>query len=116
MNLGGVLESFASAYVVTRRTRGTTARGRPVAGTEESVTLRLVVLPLSAEEVVRLPEEVRTTDARRVYSASPLRVLDEANEADRIAIGDEVFEVTEVADRSGLGGYFRAIAVKRGRV
>lgn len=115
MDLSSVIESFASTYTVTRSSASAYgADGRLDAGTTSTLTVRAVVQPVTGRDLKRLPEGLRTDDVRQVFTATELKTQGAGQDPDSIAIGGEDYEVQTVERWADLGGYWRAIVMRKG--
>lgn len=90
--------------------------GLPVTGTESNILAVASVQPLTANEVLQLPEHRRTRESVKMYLSTLVRTSDEKNQlpADRIRHDGKIFEVHSVANWN-IGTdlpHFKAVCVK----
>ena len=110
-------EQFAS---VTRKRRaaGELHEGTWHEGNVTSSTITASVQPVSGQDLRRLPEGTRTTDAVRIFSEDELRVGNETDRTppDRVVYLGEEYEVTSVQRWSmGQLDHYDAMAVRAER-
>lgn len=116
MNLAGlsaVLDAFVTGmYTVTRRAAMTVGSdGRATATDPPTVlSVQAAVVPLSGQDLQRLPEGSRIAERRKLY----LRTLLKAGAApDIVSVGGRDYEVESVMDWTGYGSDFFEIIVVR---
>lgn len=90
--------------------------GYPVIGPESVLTAVASIQPLTANEVLQLPEHRRTRESLKMYLVEPVRTTDEKNQlpADRILHEGKTYEVHAVSNWS-IGTdlpHYKAICVK----
>lgn len=117
-NLASTIERLGGARVRVTRPGAPTldGHGRAVDGRESVVTVEACVQPLSGRELLRLPEGLRTRETVAVYSPVELRTANASTGAlaDQVHHAGGVFEVELVEAWGHLGGYWRAVAARRG--
>jgi hypothetical protein len=99
MDVAGLIASFATGtYTVTRTARGSITRGKTASGTTSTTTITAAVWPAAGNDLKRLPENRRATEAMNIMTATLLYVGGQGSsyEADQIAIGSESYEVSDV--------------------
>lgn len=103
------------AYQVKRKGTGDYFDGRYSPGDETTLTVTAVVHPVSGRERVVLPEGIRNRETVAVYTTEALRTDDapDGAGADILVYGGREFTVVTVEDWSALGGFWKALAVKR---
>jgi len=92
-----------TAKVILSRVDGPAARGndgRAIPPTRTESTISATIQPVRNRMVI-LPEGYSSSDARRMFSRTELRTVDQYNEtgADRITVGGETFQVQSVKPR-----------------
>jgi hypothetical protein len=117
MNLGSIVDSFATSYklTVTRRAARTVVNGVYVPGDEETFTLRpAVVYPASGRQLALLPEGQRTSEAVTIFTKCQLRgAKDPAGYApDRVTYRGTIYEIQLAGDWAAPGGYYHSLGVK----
>jgi hypothetical protein len=112
-----ILPRFRTAITVKRKAAGTYTKGLYTpAPTETTIAIaNASVQPLDAEEMLLLPEGIRTRQAIKVYSPELLRTADANEEADRVVYLGEMFEVHSVEDWDDHGRFWKATCVKAGQ-
>ncbi len=106
-------------YSVKRQAAPTIVNGLAVVDpAPQTISIQGCLQPASKVDLQRLPEGRRTTDMRAFYSPSQLYVQSDANAADLVTVGDDVFEVSECeAWGSGMeSSYWRAVLLRAGRL
>jgi len=108
-------------YTVTRHAASSYVSGRWVAGSTSELTVRASIQPATADQLQRLPEALRTKEARAVFSTTKLLTANESTggKADLVSIDGEDFEVQEVKDWGECYGpelaHWECIAVRADR-
>ena len=99
MNVAGLIASFATGtYTVTRTTARSLVRGKGTAGTSSSVTITGSAWPAKADDLMRLPEGRRASEALNLMTTTELYVGGQgsAYDADTVSIRGESWEVSAV--------------------
>jgi hypothetical protein len=99
VDVAGLIASFATGtYTVTRTARGSITRGKTADGTTSSVSITAAVWPAVGNDLKRLPENRRTSEAVNLMTSTLLYVGGQgsAYEADKVAIGSESYEISDV--------------------
>jgi len=115
-NLSETVHAFASGtYLVTRTTQGEYVKGRAGPTTTTNFSTPLSVQPMSGQELLRLPEGMRTRETLVAFSPVPLYPVTDTVVPDVVTVKGKKYEVTTVDDWSSLGGYWRATLVRAER-
>jgi hypothetical protein len=115
-NMAPTVQGFATGtYTVRRQDPPTFVKGRQVAGGVVELQIRMVIAPLSGDELQRLPEGTRQEDKITIVSTQALRTDSVSGVADKIEYGGYDFEVDQVADWSALGGFWKCQATRAGK-
>ncbi len=99
MNIASLIASFVTGtYTVTRTaTPDTDNRGRALPGVETTFTITASVVPVSGNELLRIPEGRRENDTRALITATLLTVgTGTTYEADTVSIDSIDWEVSHV--------------------
>lgn len=115
MSLADVVLHLASGtYTVTRQTGGSYVNGIWTPGGSSTFSIVASIQPTSGEDLVRLPEGVRTRELVTVFTPTELQVKNApaGTEADRIAYKGASYEVQTVEKWDEQGGFYRAVAAK----
>ena len=100
------------ALTVTRTAAGTTLKGRYTPGATSTVTLAVgtfIVQPMGARDLLRLPEGLRTSEAKKLWSTVELKV---EPDPDVVTYGGRSYQVHALTDWSYAAGYFEYGLVK----
>ena len=102
---------------VRRRTQGTRVKGRAVEDPEGFFTVRAVIQPAKAEDLERLPEGTKTTDARVFHTETKLRVgsAPDGPPPDVVEDCGERWEIHDAAPWAEFGDFYRAVGLKEGQ-
>ena len=118
MNLSGTILRLArrarlQTFTVTRFGLTTYDHGRAIDPVVSTFTIQALIQPAGLNEVIRLPEGERSRKTIAIYTPTPLHHA-RANDApsDRIAYGDELFEVSSIDEWDVIAGYIKALATK----
>lgn len=116
MSLSLITSLMTETIEITRRGSAQFVDGEPVFGPEEVSTAVASVQPMTANEILQLPEHLRTRETLKVYTLAPLRPADEKNQlpADRVEHDGKTFEVHGVWNWT-IGTdlpHYKAICVK----
>lgn len=99
-----------------RRTGGTRTAGRWTPGSAVDTTIRGSVQPLGGRDRLVLPEGLRQSVGKKVYTAvrGDLRAADQATglEGDEVVIDGEVYTVVHVDNEHPLIGHDRAFLLR----
>ena len=99
MNVASLIASFSTGtYTVTRTARGSTVKGKTAAGTTSTVSVVAAAWPATGDDLKRLPEGRRTSEALNLMTATELYAggQGDAYEADTVSIRGESWEVSDV--------------------
>lgn len=99
MNVSGLMASFATGtYTVTRTAHGSVVAGKTVAGTTTSVSVSAAIWPANNNDLMRLPENRRTTDAIALMTSSQIYIGGQGttHEADKISYLGETWEAADI--------------------
>ena len=110
MNFGDILQDpeLATEFILTRSQETVNDKGRAeFTNTDTPVTG--VILPATAKQIERLPEERRSSETLAVYSPKLLTEGGETLAADVIAWGGDTYEVQSVKDYMQLAGFCEAL-------
>jgi hypothetical protein len=79
--------------------------------------VRAVVQPVKPEELEHLEEGRRTKGAIKIFCIEELKTADveDQTQPDQVVWKDEEYQVEEVKNWSDYGGYYQAIAIKKGQ-
>ena len=86
--------------------------GEFVPGTKTEIAIEAIVLPMSGEEVLSLPEGLRVENLRKFISETEIRAVQEGDDptpSDRILFDGGEWRVESVSD---WGGYFEAVCAE----
>jgi hypothetical protein len=72
------------------------------------------VQPVNGRELQRLPEGLRTSEVRKLYTATQLKTQGAAQDPDLIQIDGDSWEVQTVERWDILGGYWKVLVSKVG--
>lgn len=111
-----VARSATGTYTVRRRPPPTYVKGKAVPSAETTFTIRAAIAPLTGRDLERLIEGTRVEDLIQIVTTSELQTDSVSGEADRIEFGGYFFEVEEVGDWRPLGGFWRCVARRAGKV
>lgn len=107
---------FTSVTLLRYAAGGYDSHGRPVAGTETSVSITAAVQPGGMKELMSLEEGDRTKDTIAVWSQDPIYTLDEVQgrKADRISWDGSYWQVRKVESYGTTPElkHYHAIAVR----
>ena len=115
-----ILKRFSLCVSIERRaTGGSYVDGNYVsAGVTETLTDVFVsVQQMTRDELLLLPEGLRTREVKKMYSKTQLFGVNapDGREADRVSYNNEVYEIHEVGDWKDNGSYCKVVAVKMGQ-
>ena len=88
-----------STYVITRRGPVTYVNGLPVRPAPTTFSVVASVQPLNGQDLIRAPEGLRRSDARKAYlyiTDQVRTVLANGNEADLMTVDGVVYEIYHV--------------------
>lgn len=114
MDLSSVVLSLASGtYTVTRR-GASTYDADGVLGTPTSSTFSATgsLQPASGRDLQRLPEGMRTREARIFFTPTALLTAGAGQEPDTVAADGDTWEVSNVESWGPLGNYCKATLLK----
>lgn len=89
----------SSTYVITRRGPVTYVNGLPVREAPTTFSVVASVQPLNGQDLIRAPEGLRRSDARKAYlyiTDQVRTVLANGNEADMMTVDGVVYEIYHV--------------------
>jgi len=113
MNLSRLVDRFATGTYVVTRAAAATSYTDGVRAAPSTTTLSVVgaVQPIPGKDLERLPEGIRDSDVRYIWTKVALRCGPDT-EPDQVAIEGASWQVEEVRDWSLSGTYFRSIVRK----
>jgi hypothetical protein len=109
------LDSFSTGdYTVTRRLKPTRVGGRPVADPSPATltTGKAFVAKVSGDLLERLPEGLRTREARQILTRDPLEAGAGLYMPDVVSIDGLEWQVERVDDYTAMRGICRAIVTR----
>jgi hypothetical protein len=107
-----LLARWQKTYAVTRTAAGTFTQGRHAAGSTSTVSILAVIVPMSGRELERLPEGLRSSEVRAVFTVTPLIALDASHEPDQIAVDGAMWQVEIVNDWTASTGCYHCVVRK----
>ncbi len=115
--VGSIIPHFDSQVTLRRFFPGYSERGVWKDLPPEETRAMMSVQPSPSRDLLLLPEGLRTRETKRFYSRCLVRTADVGgkHQADEIDYRGTTYEVQQVTDWEELGGYYRAIAVKKGQ-
>ncbi len=117
INLSGTIRRLGKDKTVRRPGVTTYVGGFPTHGPDEARTVRMVVRPAKANEIVRLPEGDRTKGVVSFWADGALAVatVDGEQPGDVIEHDGADWEVRTLDPNLDQGKYYSGQAVRRGR-
>jgi len=114
MDLSSVVLALSSGtYTVTRRTASAyDTDGLLTAPTTSTLSATGSLQPASGRDLQRLPEGMRTREARVFFTPTLLRC--DVGEPDTLAADGDTWEVSNVEAWGTLGSYYKATLLKVG--
>ncbi len=106
---------FRKTFTAYRRAAGSYVSGRWVAGSESSFTVEGSMQPMKPNELLLLPEGIRTKDVKKFYTDVELQTANTKTQvvADQIDISGNRYEVHGDADHNtGHSAHNKVILVK----
>jgi hypothetical protein len=109
-----VIRLASGTYTAARQTGGMYANGIWVPLSFSTFEIVASIQPASGEDLVRVPEGVRTRELVTVFTPTELQVKNApaGTEADRVAYKGATYEVQTVEKWDESGSYYRAVAAK----
>lgn len=106
---------LTDAYTVSRRSPSAYVDGRLQPSTDSILVIDASVQPLvGPADLQRLPEGMRTDEARVIFTTTELFTQGPGQDPDIISIEGFAYEVHTVEAWGNVGNYYRAIASKMG--
>lgn len=106
---------FKKSFTVYRGTQGAYVSGRWVAGSETTFTATGSMQPMKPDELLVLPEGIRTKDVKKFYTDDNLNTANELLKipADQVDIGGKRYEVHGDMDHNtGHSAHNKVILVR----
>lgn len=106
--------SGGATFAVTRLGPAVVVGGRlEEPSTSSTFTVAGVLAPLSGRERERLPEGQRERATWQLFTPTQLRTASGTETlADLVTVDGDAYEVAQVDEWAGLGGFYRAVLVK----
>lgn len=108
---------FSHNITVQREKTGYYVKGRYQESAPEVLTIKAAVQPLRGRERLLLPEGMRAVEAIKIYSTMQFKTgnVQSKQRADRLVYDGCAYEVQSVENWTVDGGYYKAIAVRKGQ-
>lgn len=111
-----VLDLASGSYTVTRTTPGGYGTdGRFVPGTPSTLTIQASVQPARGQDLLLLPEGMRTEETLKVYSPTRLFTQGAGQDPDVITVAGITYKVMTAEQWGPDGAYWKILASKIGR-
>ena len=97
------------SYTVTRTDPRTLVMGRVSAPSTSTFSIDAVVQPMPGRDLERLPEGFRSEDMRVLWTDTELKTPGTAQEADKVDIDGELYQVEQVQIWDHDGVHYRVM-------
>lgn len=117
MDLASTVLDFSVSYTVKRASGvgGVGSDGIFDPPSTSNISVQAMVAPLAGRDLQRLPEGLRASETRHVYTTVELRGKAPGQRPDLVVIDGIDWQVEVVEDFSALGNYWRSTVRKVGR-
>lgn len=107
------LKRWLEPLEIIRKSTGSYIDGKWVNGADVLVPIKAVIQNANPDDLILLPEGIRTTESVKIHTVSKVKTVSEVGEtdADQFLHDGKRYRIYNTADRK-IGNYYKAIAIR----